>query len=119
MSNFHIFGKSENIRELPFHIFEGGETIAVKKLIVEWESKETEACVLITSTLIEKETQNLRQQLCSFVKLPTSKISEVEFTNPVFYRVQLAFMHNGTITIESMFGEPLPKIKNVFIQLIE
>ena len=119
MSNFHIFGKSENIRELPFHIFEGGETIAVKKLIVEWESKETAACVLITSTLIEKETQNLRQQLCSFVKLPTSKISEVEFINPVFYRVQLAFMHNAAITIESMFGEPLPKIKNVFIQLIE
>ena len=119
MSNFHIFGKSEIIRELPFHVFEGNETIAVKKLIIEWESKESEACVMITSTLIDKGPQNLRQQLCSFVKSRTSKLSEVEFTNPVFYRIQLACMHYATITIESMFGEPLPKIKNVFIQLIE
>ena len=119
MSNFHIFAKSEIIRELPFHIFEGNETIAVKKLIIEWESRGTEACVMITSTLIERESQNLRQQLCSFVKSPTSKISEVEFTNPVFYRTQVTYMHYATITIESMFGEPLPKIKNVFIQLIE
>ena len=119
MSNFHIFGKSEIIRELPFHVFEGNETIAVKKLIIEWESKESEACVMITSTLIDKGPQNLRQQLCSFVKSPTSKLSEVEFNNPVFYRIQLACMHYATITIESMFGEPLPKIKNVFIQLIE
>ena len=72
MSNFHIFGKSEIIRELPFHVFEGNETIAVKKLIIEWESKESEACVMITSTLIDKGPQNLRQQLCSFVKSPTS-----------------------------------------------
>ena len=119
MSNFHIFAKSEIIRELPFHIFEGNETIAVKKLIIEWESRETEACVMISSTLIDKDPQNLRQQLCSFVKSPTSKFSEVEFANPVFYRTQVTYMHYATITIESMFGEPLPGIKNVFIQLIE
>ena len=72
MSKFHIFGKSENITELPFHIFEGNDAIAVKKLIIEWESKNTETCVMITSTLIDKGPQNLRQQLCSFVKSPTS-----------------------------------------------
>ena len=119
MSNFHIFGKSENITELPVYISDYNDTIAVKKLIIEWESRDTEACVMITSTLIERESQNLRQQLCSFVKSPTSKISEVEFANPVFYRTQVTYMHYATITIESMFGEPLPKIKNVFIQLIE
>ena len=119
MSNFHIFGKSEKITELPFHIFEYNDTIAVTKLIIEWESKNTEACVMVTSTLIEKESENLRQQLCSLVKSSKSKISEVEFTNPVYYRVQATYMHYAAITIESMFGEPLPKIKNVFIQLIE
>ena len=104
MSNFHIFGKSENIRELPFHIFQGNESIAVKKLIIEWESKETEPCVMITSTLIERVSKLVTK----------TRISEVEF-----YRVQQAYMHCATITIESMFCEQLPKFKMLFIKLIE
>ena len=118
MPNFHIYGKTEKITDLPFYIFEYHDTIAVKKLIIEWDSKKTEACGMILTDLIEKDSQNQKQQLCTFVKSPTSNITEVDFTNPVFYKLQTPYMHCSSLTIQSMFGEELPEIKNVFLQLI-
>jgi len=58
------------------------------------------------------------KKLCSFVKSPKTTTTEVEFHSPVFYRVQRPFLQNATFNIESMFGEPIPAIKNVYLQLI-
>ena len=118
MPTFHIYGKSEKITDLPFYVFDYNDSIAIKKLIIEWDSKKTEVCGMILTDLIEKDSQNLKQQLCAFVKSPTSKITEVDFANPVFYNLQTRYMHCSTLTIQSMFGEQLPEIKNIFLQLI-
>ena len=117
MTVFNIFGTESNF-ELPFYQFYRGQTIAVNKIVIEWYTSGTTVAGMISTDLIDKSPNNLRQQICSFVKRHNELVTEVNYPNPVFYKIQRQTMMDATITIESMFARKIPAIKSVFIQFI-
>ena len=73
---------------------------------------------LVSTNLISGFSENPRNQLCCFVKMPKTTITDIEFISPVFYEVQRPFLHEAEFNIESMFGEAVPEIKNIYLQLL-
>ena len=120
MAVFDIFGKKVGkLRfDLPFHEFEEGEMIAVKKLIIEWQYSGTTVAGLVSTDLVDKSPTNPRQQICSFVKRHNEIITEISLSFPVFYRIQRHSLIDATIAIESLFDRQLQDIKSVYIQFI-
>ena len=118
MKIFDIYRLDKHEFNLPFYEFRHMDRIAIKKLIIDWKMAPRKVYGIVTTNLINGFSENRRSQLCSFVKLPKTTTTEVEFHSPVFYRVQRPFLQNATFKIESMFGEPIPAIKNVYLQLI-
>ena len=118
MKIFEIFDIKEKITNLPFHEFEFTDEIAVNKLIIEWKSASAKAFGLVSTDLIIKSSANPRQQICTFVKLPKTSITEVEFNKPVFNQLQQQYLQNSTISIETMFDKPIPEIKHIYLQII-
>ena len=117
MEVFNIFGTKTEF-DLPFYEFKWGKKIAVKKLVIEWKTSGTTVAGLISTDLIDKSPINLRQQICSFVKRHNEIITEVNFENPAFYKIQRPCMMDATITVESMFERQIPDFKRIFIQFI-
>ena len=120
MAVFDIFGKKQvKLRfNLPFHEFEEGEMIAVKKLIIEWQYSGTTVAGLISTDLVDKSPTNPRQQICSFMKRHNEIVTEINYTEPVFYRIQRHSLVDATISIESLFERRIQEIKNVYIQFV-
>ena len=104
--------------DLPYYEFNYKDRIAIKKLIIDWKLAPHKVYGIVTTNLISGFSENRRNQLCCFVKLPKTTITEIEYNDPVFYEVQRPFLQNATFNIESMFGDPVPEIKNVYLQLI-
>ena len=83
----NIFGNQNEITQLPYHEFNWDEQIAVKKIIIEWIS--TKAIIgIVQSDLVDKNPFNPNQQLCSFTKFEGSTLTEVCFSDPVFFFVK-------------------------------
>ena len=120
MAVFGIFGKKLGKLEfdLPFHEFEEGEMIAVKKLIIEWQRSGTTVAGLVATDLVDKSPTNPRQQICSFVKRHNEIVTEINFTFPVFYRIQRHSLIDATISIESLFERRIQDIKSIYIQFV-
>ena len=120
MAVFDIFGKKLGKLEfdLPFHEFEEGEMIAVKKLIIEWQRSGTTVAGLVSTDLVDKSPTNPRQQICSFVKRHNEIVTEINFTFPVFYRIQRHSLIDATISIESLFERRIQDIKSIYIQFV-
>ena len=120
MAVFDIFGKKLNKVQfdLPFHEFEEGEMIAVKKLIIEWQRSGTTVAGLVSTDLVDKSPTNPRQQICSFVKRHNEIVTEINLTFPVFYRIQRHSFIDATISIESLFERRIQDIKSVYIQFV-
>ena len=98
MKIFEIFGEKEKITDLPSCEFDFTGDIAVKKLIIEWKSSSAKAFGLISTDLVGRTAANPRQQICTFIKIAKSTITEVEFNNPIFYRLQQQYLENSTIS---------------------
>ena len=73
---------------------------------------------MIKSNLVDLGPANPKQQLLAFSKPTSTTITDIDIPDPEFYRVQILQMDAASIRIESMFGRPIPEIKNVYLQLV-
>ena len=116
---FDIYAKIVNNRlvfDLPYHEFQWTDQIALRRLIIDWRTKEKTFAVL-RSNLVDLGPENPKQQLVSIIKSGYSTITDIQVTNPVFYRVQIQQLENASISLEPMFDRAIPQIKNIYLQL--
>ena len=118
MKIFEIYGTGRNEFYLPYYEFNHMDRVAIKRLIIDWKMAPHKVYGIVSTNLISGFSENPRNQLCCFVKIPKTTITEVQFISPVFHEVQRPFLQEAKFTIESMFGEPMPEIKNIYFQLI-
>ena len=118
MKSFDIYGINQNELNLPYYEFNRTDRIAIKRLIIDWKMAPHKVYGLVSTNLISGFSENPRNQLCCFVKMPKTTITDIEFISPVFYEVQRPFLHEAEFNIESMFGEAVPEIKNIYLQLL-
>ena len=116
---FDIYAKIVNNRlvfDLPYHEFQWTDQIALRRLIIDWRTKEKTFAVL-RSNLVDLGPENPKQQLISIIKSGYSTITDIQVPNPVFYRVQIQQLENASISLEPMFDRAIPQIKNIYLQL--
>ena len=116
---FDIYAKIVNnqlVFDLPYHEFKWTDQIALRRLIIDWRTKEKTFAVL-RSNLVDLGPENPKQQLISVIKSGYSTITDIQVSNPVFYRVQIQQLENASISLEPMFGRAIPQIRNVYLQL--
>ena len=116
---FDIYAKIVNnqlVFDLPYHEFKWTDQIALRRLIIDWRTKEKTFAVL-RSNLVDLGPKNPKQQLISVIKSGYSTITDIQVSNPVFYRVQIQQLENASISLEPMFGRAIPQIRNVYLQL--
>ena len=116
---FDIYAKIVNnqlVFDLPYHEFKWTDQIALRRLIIDWRTKEKTFAVL-RSNLVDLGPENPKQQLVSVIKSGYSTITDIQVSNPVFYRVQIQQLENASISLEPMFGRAIPQIRNVYLQL--
>ena len=118
MKSFDIYGINHNEFNLPYYEFNRTDRIAIKRLIIDWKMAPHKVYGIISTNLISGFSENPRNQLCCFVKMPKTTITDIEFISPVFYEVQQPFLQEAKFNIESMFGEAVPEIKNIYLQLL-
>ena len=116
---FDIYAKMVNnkmVFDLPYHEFQWTDQIALRRLIIDWRTKEKTFAVL-RSNLVDLGPENPKQQLISIIKSGYSTITDIQVSNPVFYRVQIQQLENASISLEPMFDRAIPQIKNIYLQL--
>ena len=116
---FDIYAKIVNnqlVFDLPYHEFKWTDQIALRRLIIDWRTKEKTFAVL-RSNLVDLGPENPKQQLVSVIKSGYSTITDIQISNPVFYRVQIQQLENASISLEPMFGRAIPQIRNIYLQL--
>ena len=116
---FDIYAKIVNnqlVFDLPYHEFKWTDQIALRRLIIDWRTKEKTFAVL-RSNLVDLGPENPKQQLISVIKSGYSTITDIQVSNPVFYRVQIQQLENASISLEPMFGRAIPQIRNIYLQL--
>ena len=116
---FDIYAKIVNnqlVFDLPYHEFKWTDQIALRRLIIDWRTKEKTFAVL-RSNLVDLGPENPKQQLVSVIKSGYSTVTDIQVSNPVFYRVQIQQLENASISLEPMFGRAIPQIRNVYLQL--
>ena len=117
---FDIYGKLINgkiIFDLPYHDFKWTDKIALRKVIIDWKSRE-KVFAVIRSNLVDLGPENPKQQLLAFSKPTSTTITDIDIPDPEFYRVQILQLDAASISVESMFGRPIPEIKNIYLQLV-
>ena len=118
MKSFDIYGSNRNEFNLPYYEFNRTDRIAIKRLIIDWKMAPHKVYGIVSTNLISGFSENPRNQLCCFVKMPKTTITDIEFISPVFYEVQRPFLHEAKFNIKSMFGDAVPEIKNIYLQLL-
>ena len=120
MKIFDIYAtKREKLEfQLPYYKFNQGDKIAIKKLIIDWKTSPNKVFGIITTDLVSGFSENHRHQVCTFVKPPKTATTEVDYSHPMFYEVNKPFLQNARFSVESMFEDKMPEIKNAYIQLI-
>ena len=116
---FDIYAKIVNnqlVFDLPYHEFKWTDQIALRRLIIDWRTKEKTFAVL-RSNLVDLGPENPKQQLVSVIKSGYSTVTDIQVSNPVFYRVQIQQLENASISLEPMFGRAIPQIRNIYLQL--
>ena len=116
---FDIYAKIVNnqlVFDLPYHEFKWTDQIALRRLIIDWRTKEKTFAVL-RSNLVDLGPENPKQQLVSVIKSGYSTITDIQVSNPVFYRVQIQQLENASISLEPMFGRAISQIRNIYLQL--
>ena len=104
--------------QLPYYKFNHGDKIAIKKIIIDWKTAPNKVFGIITTDLVSGFSENRRHQVCSFVKPSKTTTTEVNYSHPIFYQVNQPFLQDSRFSIESMFEDKIPEIKNAYIQLI-
>ena len=117
---FDIYGKQVDGKlqiELPYHEFKWNDKIALRKVIIDWRTKE-KVFGVIKSSLVDLGPTNPKQQLLSFSKPASTTITDIDIPDLEFYRIQIQQMDAASISVESMFGKSIPHIKNIYLQLV-
>ena len=116
---FDIYGKRVNnniIFDLPYHDFKWTDKIAVRRVIIDWRTKD-KVLAVIRSDLVDMGPCNPKRQLFAVTKLATSTITDIQVPNPVYYPVQINQLENARISIEPLFDKAVPQIKNIYLQI--
>ena len=117
---FDIFGKQVGgklVVELPYHEFKWTDQIALRRVIIDWKTREKTFAV-IKSNLVDLGPANPKQQLLAFSKPAATTITDIDIPDPEFYRIQIQQMDGASISVESIFGKKLPMINNIYLQLV-
>ena len=117
---FDIYGKvieNKVVFDLPYHNFKWTDRIALRRVIIDWKTREKTFAV-IKSSLVDLGPENPKQQLLAFSKPATTTITDIDIPDPEFYRIQIQQMDGASISVESIFGKKLPMINNIYLQLV-
>ena len=104
---FDIFGKQVGgklVVELPYHEFKWADRIALRRVIIDWKTREKTFAV-IKSNLVDLGPANPKQQLLAFSKPAATTITDIDIPDPEFYRVQIQQMDAASISVELIFGK--------------
>ena len=88
---FDIYGKQVGgklVVELPYHEFNWTDKIALRRVIIDWKTREKTFAV-IKSNLVDLGPANPKQQLLAFSKPAATTITDIDIPDPEFYRVQI------------------------------
>ena len=88
---FDIYGKRvENkiIFELPYHEFGRSDKIGIRRVVIDWRTKE-KVFAIIKSNLIDLGSCNPKRQLFAITKLASTTITEIQVPDPIFYPLQI------------------------------
>ena len=116
---FDIYGKQINgqlIFELPYHQFKLSEKIALRRVIIDWKTKE-KCFAVIKTNLVDLGPCNPKRQILSLAKQTATTVTDVQISDPVLYPIQIDQLENASITIEPMFDKAVPQIKNIYLQI--
>ena len=120
MKVFDIYATKREKLEflLPYYKFNQGDKIAIKKIIIDWKTPPNKVFGIITTDLVGGLSENQRHQVSSFVKPSKTTSTEVNYSHPIFYQVIQPFLQDARFSIEPMFEDKIPEIKNIYLQLI-
>ena len=104
--------------QLPFYEFNHNSKIAITKIVIDWKTAPNKVFGIISTDLVSGFSENRKQQVCTFVKPSKTAITEVDYSHPTFYEVKRPFLQDSRFSIEAMFGDNIPEIKNAYFQLI-
>ena len=116
---FDIYGKrmdNKIVFDLPYHDFKWTDRIAIRRVVIDWRTKE-KVFAVIKSNLVDLGPCNPKRQMFAFTKPATTTVTDVVVPDPVFYPVQINQLENASISIEPMFDKTVPQIKNVYLQI--
>ena len=83
MKSFDIYEINQNEFNLPYYEFNRTDRIAIKRLIIDWKMAPHKVYGIVSTNLISGFSENPRNQLCCFVKMPKTTITDIEFISPV------------------------------------
>ena len=116
---FDIYGKQvENkiVFELPYHEFNWTDRVGIRRVIINWRTKE-KAFAVIKSNLIDLGPCNPKRQLLAVTKLASATVTDIYVPDPAYYPVQITQLENVFISIVPMFDKEVPQIKNIYLQI--
>ena len=93
-----------------------GQMIGVKEIFIEWKTARNSFIGIITTSLIEKSSNNLHQEL---IMVPQEYPGRFLFYTPThisYYKTRLNQLNSSVIQIDTLEKE-LPQIKRIYLQL--
>ena len=116
---FDIYGKiiqNKIVFDLPYHDFGRNDRIGVRRVVIDWRTKE-KVFAVIKSNLVDLGPCNPKRQFFAITKYASTTITDIQVPDPVYYPVQINQLENASISIEPMFDKAVPQIKNVYLQI--
>ena len=116
---FDIYGKiiaNKIVFDLPYHDFKRTDQIGVRRVVIDWRTKE-KVFAVIKSNLVDLGPCNPKRQLLAITKFTSTTLTDILVPDPVFYPVQINQLENASFSIEPMFDKAVPQMKNVYLQI--
>lgn len=110
-----VSGKTIIFDSLPFMSLNNHE-IGVKEILIEWKTTRTSFIGMLTTSLIEKSSYNLHQELLLIPQEYSGKFLYYTPTQISYYKTRLNQFNSSVFQIDTLEKE-LPFIKRIYIQL--
>lgn len=113
-----LFSDGEEIKNLPHFSTKG--SVAVSYVSIELDAPLPKGLVTLTSTLVNRNSANPEQQICTFYHQGQSKFAVFEPTRLVYYKMNCFNSFEAVIRIQKEKNkepEKKRKIENIYLQL--
>ena len=110
-----VSGNNIIFDSLPFISLNNHE-IGVKEILIEWKTTRTSFIGMLTTSLIEKSSYNLHQELLLIPQEYSGKFLYYTPTQISYYKTRLNQFNSSVFQIDTLEKE-LPFIKRIYIQL--